>query len=67
MEHVVEGDAVQDVLRYVQYDRAMLVEKVRRISEQALHRGQISIEESTRLRKRFEQGLAGYTYLTRDE
>jgi arginine decarboxylase len=67
VDHVVEGDSVQDVLKYVQYDRAMLVEKVRRISELARQRGQISLEESTRLRKRFEQGLAGYTYLTRDE
>jgi arginine decarboxylase len=67
VDHVVEGDSVSDVLHYVQYDRAMLVEKVRRVSELAMQRGQISLEESTRLRKRFEQGLQGYTYLTRDE
>ncbi|MGH0030234.1 MAG: biosynthetic arginine decarboxylase [Myxococcota bacterium] len=67
VEHVVEGDSVEQVLSYVQYDRRSLVETVRRTIEQALRRGQISIEESTRLRKRFEQGLQGYTYLTRDD
>jgi arginine decarboxylase len=67
VEHVVEGDAVEEVLSYVQYDRRTLVEKVRRTIEEALRRGDISLEESARLRKRFEQGLQDYTYLTRDE
>jgi arginine decarboxylase len=66
VEHVVEGDAVKDVLAYVQYDSSSLIEKVRRTMERALRRGQISIEESAQLRKRFEQGLAEYTYLSRD-
>jgi arginine decarboxylase len=67
VEHVVEGDAVSDVLAYVQYDRRALVEKVRRTIEAALRRGQISLEESARLRKRYEQGLQEYTYLSRAE
>jgi arginine decarboxylase len=66
VEHVVEGDAVEDVLAYVQYDRRELIEKVRRTIETALRRGQISLEESARLRKSYEQGLKEYTYLTRD-
>jgi arginine decarboxylase len=67
VDHVLEGDSVEDVLAYVQYDRKALVEKVRRTIEGALRKGQISLEESARLQKRFEQGLAGYTYLTRDD
>ena len=67
VEHVVEGDDVSDVLRYVQYDPKTLVEKVRRMSEAALRRGQISLEESALLRKRYEQGLHDYTYLSRDD
>jgi arginine decarboxylase len=63
VEQVVEGDAVQDVLTYVQYSRSALIENVRRTIEKALRRGQISIEESAQLRKRFETGLSGYTYL----
>ncbi len=66
VEHVVEGDAVDDVLAYVQYDRRALIEKVRRTIEFALRKGQITLEESARLRKRYEQGLQEYTYITRD-
>jgi arginine decarboxylase len=67
VEHVVEGDAVEEVLTYVQYDKQALVEKVRRTIEDPLRKGQITSEESARLRKRYEQGLEGYTYLTRDD
>jgi arginine decarboxylase len=66
VEHVVEGDDVKDVLAYVQYDRNALKEKVRRLSEVAQRRGEISLEESTRLRQRYDQGLWEYTYLHRD-
>ena len=67
VEHVVEGDDVSDVLRYVQYDRKSLIEKVRRTIEGALRRDAIGLEDSARLRKRYEQALAEYTYLTRDD
>ena len=66
IEHVVEGDAVTDVLRYVQYDRGTLIERVRRTIEIAMREGQISLEDSARLRRRYEEGLAEYTYLTRN-
>ncbi len=66
IEHVVEGDAVNDVLRYVQYDRGTLIEKVRRTIESAMRAGQISLEDSARLRRRYEEGLNEYTYLTRN-
>ncbi len=66
VEHVVEGEQIHDVLAYVQYDQKALKEKVRRLSEQALRRGDISLEESTRLRRRYEQGLWEYTYLDPD-
>jgi arginine decarboxylase len=66
VEHVVEGDSVEQVLTYVQYDRRSLIETVRRTIENSLRAGQITIEESAQLRQRFEQGLSGYTYLSRD-
>ena len=53
-EHVVEGDEVNDVLRYVQYDPRLLDEKVRLTIEEALRRGEISLEESRLLRKRYQ-------------
>jgi arginine decarboxylase len=66
VEHVVEGDEVSEVLSYVQYDRQDLIERVRRATEQALRTGKISLEESARLRKRYDEGLREYTYLERD-
>jgi arginine decarboxylase len=66
VDHVVEGDDVSNVLDYVQYDRRALIEKVRRTIEDALRKRDISLEESARLRKRYEQGLTDYTYHTRD-
>jgi arginine decarboxylase len=64
IDHIVEGDAVEDVLAYVQYERRPLIEKVRRIIESALRSNDISLEESARLLERYEQGLKGYTYLS---
>jgi len=67
VEHVVEGDAVLDVMRYVQYDKGTLVEKVRRTIEDSMRAGQITLEESARLRRYYEQGLQEYTYLACDQ
>jgi len=63
IEHIVEGDSVEEVLGYVQFSRAELVERARRAIETALRKGTITVEESARLRRRYEQGLSGYTYL----
>jgi arginine decarboxylase len=66
VEHVVEGDDVSDVLRYVQYDPKSLIEQVRRTTEIALREGRIDIEDSTRLRRHYARGLRDYTYLGED-
>ena len=63
VEHQVEGDNVQELLSYLQYDRRDLLERVRRSVEKALRRGAITLEESRMLRRRYEQGLSSYTYL----
>lgn len=63
IEHFVEGDAVNDVLSYVQYERRQLSERVRRTIEGALRAKRISLEESALLRRRYEEGLGDYTYL----
>lgn len=67
VDHVVEGDDVSDVLRYVQYDRNGLIERVRRAAELALRRGDMSLEDSALLRSRYKQALEEYTYLSRDD
>jgi arginine decarboxylase len=63
VENVMEGENVKDVLAYVEYDSNALKEKVRRLAELALRRGDITLEEATRLRRRYDQGLWEYTYL----
>ncbi|MCB2154562.1 biosynthetic arginine decarboxylase [bacterium] len=63
IEHVVKGDSVNEVLSYVQYSPQSLLSRVRRASELALRGGKITIEESARFMRFYEDGLAGYTYL----
>jgi arginine decarboxylase len=67
VDHVVEGDSVTEVLGYVQYDERVLGERVRRMVEQALADGTITLDESRLLRQRYAEGLRDYTYLCRDD
>ena len=66
IDGVVNGDTVTDVLRYVRYDRDTLVARVRRAAEAALRAKRMTLEESRRLVRRYEEGLSGYTYLEQD-
>jgi arginine decarboxylase len=66
IDHVLAGDTVADVLKYVSYDRNDLVANVRRFSEIALRCKRITLEESRNLLRVYEQGLSGYTYLERE-
>ncbi len=63
IEHVVRGDTVREVLGYVQYDAADLLENIRNQSEQALQEGRITLQEAQLLLKTYEQSLSSYTYL----
>jgi arginine decarboxylase len=63
IDHVVEGDAVTDVLSFVEYGKPELLERVRRATETSIARGSLSPSEARLLLKHFEQGLNGYTYL----
>jgi arginine decarboxylase len=67
IDHVVEGDSVTEVLGYVQYDRQQLMQRMRQANEEALRRGLLSFEESKLLMRRYDEGLAGYTYLEEEE
>lgn len=63
VEHVVEGDSVRDVLAYVEYSKAELIERVRKASEQGISTGGISRSEARLLLELYEKGLNAYTYL----
>ena len=64
IEHVVKGDTIQEVLGYVQYTAADLVESVRIQTEEALEKGLITLQESQLLLQSYERSLASYTYLS---
>ena len=64
VEHVVEGDSVTEVLSYVQYSKEDLISRVRRAVETALREKRLTMAESGRFMKRYEEALEGYTYLS---
>ncbi len=63
LDEVIAGDTVREVLDYVQFSSKTLQEQFRRDVETAVREGKIGVEESGRLRRYYEQGLQGYTYL----
>ncbi|HVR74105.1 MAG TPA: biosynthetic arginine decarboxylase [Planctomycetota bacterium] len=64
VDTVVKGDTVQQVLSYVQYSPSALVAQMRKDVEIALREKRITLEESARFLKFYEQGMQAYTYLT---
>ena len=66
IEHVVAGDSVTDVLKYVSYAREDLVARVRRFAELSVRSGRMTLDETRNLVRMYEEGLSGYTYLERD-
>jgi arginine decarboxylase len=67
LTHVVRGDRIQEVLSYVEYFEQDLLARLRRHIERSLEAGQMTFEESALLQRRYESGLASYTYLAREE
>ena len=64
IDEIVEGDSVSEVLRYVQFEPDALRRAFRKSVERAVRQRQLTLEESRVLRRFYEQGLSGYTYLT---
>jgi arginine decarboxylase len=63
VDTVIKGDTVREVLQYVQYSGDELLARMRKDVERAVRGGKISLEESRRLLRFYENGLEGYTYL----
>ncbi|MBI4604637.1 MAG: biosynthetic arginine decarboxylase, partial [Planctomycetes bacterium] len=63
VDTVVKGDTVQEVLSYVQYSASELIAQMRKDVETALREKRITLEESARFLKFYEQGTGSYTYL----
>jgi len=67
IERVIEGDSVAEVLSYVQYDKQDLIRRMRGRLENAVRAGSVNLKESALLMRRYEEGLAAYTYLADDD
>jgi arginine decarboxylase len=63
VEHIVKGDTVTEVLRYVEFDPEALMAKLRHDVELAVHAGRMADAQAGRLLKFYEEALQGYTYL----
>ncbi|MCB0355757.1 MAG: biosynthetic arginine decarboxylase [Bdellovibrionales bacterium] len=64
---VVEGDSVEEVLSYVEYNKPELIEKIRESSEKGIAEGRLTTQEAKLLMNYYQQALAGYTYLEEPE
>jgi len=63
INHVIEGDKIRQVLRYVQYNSQELIEHLRAGIETSLKCNRLSAEESAKLQKKYKEALESYTYL----
>jgi arginine decarboxylase len=63
IEHVVRGDSMDEVLKYVQYDSKNMIENLRQKTERALKEKRFTIKESWLFLKHYEDALNNYTYL----
>ena len=63
VEHIIKGDTVNEVLKYVEFDTDMLMGKLRRDVEAAINAGRMQDTQAGRLLKFYEEALMGYTYL----
>jgi arginine decarboxylase len=57
-----DGDTVADVLSYVEYHPAEMVERVRARAERAVRQNLITAQDRREIMTAFETGLRGYTY-----
>ncbi|MCC7240303.1 MAG: biosynthetic arginine decarboxylase [Acidobacteria bacterium] len=63
VEHIIKGDSVREVLKYVEFDPEALMAKLRRDVEAAVNAGRMEDPQAGRLLKFYEEALMGYTYL----
>ncbi len=64
--NVIKGDAIDEVLRYLQYDPEEMVERVRKQAERALNQGRMTLSQLRTFMRHYEKSLRGYTYLKGD-
>ena len=63
VEQVETGDTVEDVLKYVSYEKNEMIHRLRTASEAAVRAGKMSIEDLRLFVTMYQNGMDGYTYL----
>ena len=66
MEQTIDGETVQDVLRWVEYDTKKMVRTIETWVTKSVKTGRITLEEGREFLNNYRNGLYGYTYLERD-
>jgi arginine decarboxylase len=62
----VEGDSVEDVLSYVEYDIRGIKTRLKDLAEDSVRRGFITARERKSILNTFNEGLRGYTYFEKE-
>lgn len=63
IDNIIRGDTVSEVLQYVQFNPAELLERLHNAVEVAVRSEQIDHRQAGKLLKFYEESLRGYTYL----
>ncbi|MHC5158017.1 MAG: biosynthetic arginine decarboxylase [Planctomycetota bacterium] len=58
----IEGDAVEDVLQYVEYDTKALMARMKQKAETAIRNGKLTARDRREVISAYQEGLRGYTY-----
>jgi len=62
----LEGDSVEDVLSYVEYDVKAIKKRMKDFAENSIRQGFISVKERKTILNTFNEGLRGYTYFEKE-
>ncbi|MBO4821934.1 MAG: biosynthetic arginine decarboxylase [Prevotella sp.] len=63
IDQIIDGETVEDVLAYVQYNPKKLVRQLEIWVTKSVKQGKISLEEGKEFLSNYRSGLYGYTYL----
>jgi len=63
IDQVFDGETVEEVLDYVQFDPKKLVRQLERWVTKSVKSGKITVEEGKEFLSNYKSGLYGYTYL----
>ncbi len=63
LNQILKGETVSEVLDYVQFQGADLMQRLQQSIDQAVRESRITSKEAVAFAKFYEEGLNGYTYL----